>query len=1446
MNRKNTARLGLLFLFLLFSAQIHASEIVYGLPDSLEELRFWGNSGEFVGLSAEVTCPPVPVISVTPECAIVDRLETYAISVELPSVAIHKLGGFAFSFPYGFGLGQISDIEYSDDYEGEDLEIRRAYVFGNFISILFRWGFSPPPGTVITLKVHSIRNPTASGTYQIAGLIFNRWFRVLAGPSLSEGFEIVADQPVSLAVVPDEPIMLRAGQSQVFEAIASDRFGNRISGLEIGWSFSPAYDDLGIVSGGNLLATTVGMGKVVASYADLTAESGLITVIPGDMDHFEIVEYPSSVQAGEDFPSPVTVAAYDLFDNLKNDYGGDVYFVSSDPLAELYYNESHKYHFVEGDSGIHSFEGSAFSLRTIGSQTITVTDGEHYGSSGSIGVGGGPLVSFDLSYAQEAVAGRPFEVSVTNAVDRFGNPASGVVAITLVQGGPSPGGFEPILSDIYILEGRGTADQYLFESGPAVLKATIDSAFQDISFDVLPGRLGDLILHVQPTQFVGNPLIGPATITAIDAYGNIKTDFDASMSPVQLTVNRGELSPDILDDAYDFVDGIADLTQKSITYSGLAGEVILGSYAGGVGAIDASVTFNGIDFEIDSTIPDSIFGGQALSISLVAFNNGDLMPYHPVNGFAYFSSCPDECREEIEIVTLRPGQSIESNFFVYGDKLNPGTQDTLVFGMVSRYPHEGDTIVVVQNLSYPLAIKDSLYISYVDGSLSHDSLLSQSFAESLSFQMELSSGFEGDYAWAEIDLFIDLGGGISGLLNDQGGARARVEDRILTVTLWHVKIPDYSDNPAISEGYKRLSASVFIDRGDQLHFRGTLDSFDSVYVLFASELSVVRHTLEPRLVGGGTISAFGFDVLLEGDRPFVLDSTLSDFMLRSDDFTMSTGLPADSIFLFPGVNHVTTGEFYIPPNTIGEELILYAKLAGKELYAVNGVTRKFTDEPITVIEAPKIKIVSTDLETLNPPFVNRSQPFSVSVAIANLSDDDIGDVSVFIQSEDGSETFAEMHDVVIPASSTKEVLLDLTAPDYSISAFAYKAVLSAPGTAILPPADNIVTITVQSPAEIELAYDLHGVFGNYVDYEQPFTVEVRLVNLGEASADSGEVSLLTSGVDFSVPDSSAVRLAVGGSAEFHLVAPSTSLTTDLIVKVTGIPTDENSGQPALVTVESVSIPIIVEASFAELVVGAVGGGGPLVVGAATRELFSLNLRCNTSNPLDTLELRSITMRFTDGRDRAISPEKVLLPDSTGFYSGDNLLTTASAQDNRLITDFDMFRLESGSTATIVFRARFCDVIEIEDFKINIDSRDIRAVFATGPRINQAVPVRGEHEQVLSLGLTFVVVHPVAGDLESSITAQNNPFNPSTGADTIAYYLDMDANVTMAIYTLTGEKVYETTFNAGSEGGTGDKTNKVAWDGKNDEGEDVMNGVYIVYIRPDYSCKPGKLKIAVLK
>ncbi|PIS28733.1 MAG: hypothetical protein COT43_05800, partial [Candidatus Marinimicrobia bacterium CG08_land_8_20_14_0_20_45_22] len=113
---------------------------------------------------------------------------------------------------------------------------------------------------------------------------------------------------------------------------------------------------------------------------------------------------------------------------------------------------------------------------------------------------------------------------------------------------------------------------------------------------------------------------------------------------------------------------------------------------------------------------------------------------------------------------------------------------------------------------------------------------------------------------------------------------------------------------------------------------------------------------------------------------------------------------------------------------------------------------------------------------------------------------------------------------------------------------------------------------------------------------------------------------------------------------------------------------------------------------------------------------------------------------------------------------------------------------------------------------------------------------------------------------SGVTNFPNPFNPNDSDNpeangikgtVIRYILTEDSDVTIRIYNLVGDLVKKMEFAKGDEGGKGTSvgySNKIAWDGRNDDGMLVANGAYICQIIAKNTKGTFKetRKIAVLK
>ncbi|MBN2104351.1 hypothetical protein JW835_09965 [bacterium] len=278
-----------------------------------------------------------------------------------------------------------------------------------------------------------------------------------------------------------------------------------------------------------------------------------LLVNPGALYAFNLSGEPSSVTAGEAFSSGIVLIAYDAFGNIKTNYNGSVFFESSDPHAQLFYDSANPYT-GPYSSGSVTLAGSNFELRTAGSFFITVVDEgpnpDVSESSAAILVNTAEIEDFTLSCANTQIAGQSFPLYITNAHDSYNNAWSGMVSITASQGaGNSSNGAQPVFNDIYVSYGTGQANQILVlaESGVS-LQAQAESVIRTKgNITVTYGDLARLKIR-DSGGGVGNEvttlsMIAGQSITfysaGYDFYGNFRQDEFCDWS------SSGTLTPQI-------------------------------------------------------------------------------------------------------------------------------------------------------------------------------------------------------------------------------------------------------------------------------------------------------------------------------------------------------------------------------------------------------------------------------------------------------------------------------------------------------------------------------------------------------------------------------------------------------------------------------------------------------------------------------------------------------------------------------------------------------------------------------------------------------------------------------------------------------------------------------------------------------------------------------------
>jgi hypothetical protein len=226
---------------------------------------------------------------------------------------------------------------------------------------------------------------------------------------------------------------------------------------------------------------------------------------------------PKSTAAGVSFT--ITVSAQDRFGQTDTNYNGTLTPSSTDLSAVLPSS-------ITVTNGKGTF---ATTLKTIGTQTISVTDGTNKGSL-SITVTPGPAVALVVSgFPKQVSSGMSASVSVT-AQDSFGNFASGYDGSVKLTSSDAKAIFAT--NPITVTNGQGTVQATLETAGSQSLTAT------DMQNSALAGSESGIVVQPGPAiafglSFTPNPepagVPGSLQVMAEDAAGNRATSYNGTI-----------------------------------------------------------------------------------------------------------------------------------------------------------------------------------------------------------------------------------------------------------------------------------------------------------------------------------------------------------------------------------------------------------------------------------------------------------------------------------------------------------------------------------------------------------------------------------------------------------------------------------------------------------------------------------------------------------------------------------------------------------------------------------------------------------------------------------------------------------------------------------------------------------------------------------------------------
>jgi hypothetical protein len=370
-----------------------------------------------------------------------------------------------------------------------------------------------------------------------------------------------------------------------------------------------------------------------------------------------------------------------------------------------------------------------------------------------------------------------------------------------------------------------------------------------------------------------------------------------------------------------------------------------------------------------------------------------------------------------------------------------------------------------------------------------------------------------------------------------------------------------------------------------------------------------------------------------------------------------------------------------------------------------------------------------------------------------------------------------------------------------------------------------------------------------VSIGQEFTIEARLTKLGDADTTGiANVTLETLPEGYTTRDM-YTKTCVNGKATWRIKAPmqQTAEAVNISVKLTTLPFDENTNKEAFVQKSNGSVPVTMAGAWLAVIRVALPSwvGSTVIPGQAWIRLMALEVVNRGSEGTKRIVLESIKFQVEDRFGNPISPLKALSEitvtddqDSTKRYGTISDLL----EDNPLTVTFtkepDVLPNERKKLAVFGKAAQHPGS---DYFQLNIPVVDY--VNAKDADSRNSIPVKSEsgEEWTEFRSEPKKIFKP---ETEPVLWNCPNPFSPDKGSTSIMYFLEKNTDVTFGLYTLIGELVWTESFMANeSNGSAGMHT--ILWDGRNGQRRQVLNGVYLLFMKTADG-KVVKTKIAVVK
>ena len=379
---------------------------------------------------------------------------------------------------------------------------------------------------------------------------------------------------------------------------------------------------------------------------------------------------------------------------------------------------------------------------------------------------------------------------------------------------------------------------------------------------------------------------------------------------------------------------------------------------------------------------------------------------------------------------------------------------------------------------------------------------------------------------------------------------------------------------------------------------------------------------------------------------------------------------------------------------------------------------------------------------------------------------------------------------------------------------------------------------------------------NRVAIGSRFEIDAAVSNSGDAGIDptNARVTIdFSQAAGYALAEGTAERpFTIGETMTWVVVAPGFPTPPSLIrIVMSGVPYDENTvdgstGIAAAVDKNLEPIPISTEGVFitADNISASLGFDTRVVPkGTSGIEMLGIEL-ANTDDAADPARIDSVLVTILDESGGITAdPSRTL----TEFYA----VINGYPVDGDLAANPVVFVFTPGNivldpngadTDSIVFTVSVASNASLEEVVLSVETAGDLVIKSTSS--GKTIPV--VDKRTLSSVAGRLRSNPlVILSSASDEYAHNypNPFRAGSEVTRIAYVMEKEGPVTVTIFDIAGERVYEQQYARG-EPGTGAGPQEVTWDGRNTKGDVVRNGIYVCQL--EAGGKSVKIRIAVAK